>query len=49
MPGTSDPYAAFRLDLEQQRQRAKDLLRAVHAGDATARRRLAHAVSSHTC
>jgi hypothetical protein len=49
MPGTSDPYAAFRLNLEQQRKRAKDLLRAVRAGDATARRRLAHAVSSHTC
>ena len=33
MPGTSDPYAAFRLNLEQQRKRAKDLLRAVRAGD----------------
>src|SRR5688500_12113134 len=41
MPGTSDPYAAFRLNLEQQRKRAKDLLRAVRAGDAAARRRLA--------
>ena len=41
MPGTSDPYAAFRLNLEQQRKRAKDLLRAVRAGDASARRRLA--------
>src|SRR5690348_17337707 len=40
MPGTSDPYAAFRLNLEQQRKRAKDLLRAVRAGDAAARRRL---------
>jgi hypothetical protein len=44
MPGTSDPYAAFRLNLEQQRKRAKDLLRAIHAGDAAARRRLADAV-----
>ena len=38
MPGTSDPYAAFRLNLEQQRKRAKDLLRAVRAGHAAARR-----------
>jgi hypothetical protein len=45
MPGTSDPYAAFRLNLEQQRKRAKDLLRAVRAGDAAARRRLADAVA----
>jgi hypothetical protein len=45
MPGTSDPYAAFRLNLEQQRKRAKDLLRAVHAGDAAARRRLANALA----
>jgi hypothetical protein len=44
MPGTSDPYAAFRLNLEQQRKRAKDLLRAVRAGDAAARRRVADAV-----
>ncbi len=44
MPGTSDPYAAFRLNLEQQRKRAKDLLRAVRAGDAAARRRFADAV-----
>ena len=27
MSATSDPYAAFRLNLEQQRKRAKDLLR----------------------
>jgi hypothetical protein len=33
MPGTADPYAAFRLNLEQQRKRAKDLLRACRAGD----------------
>src|SRR5215203_4671755 len=45
MPGTSDPYAAFQLNLEQQRKRAKDLLRAVRAGDAAARRRLADAVA----
>lgn len=44
MPGTSDPYAAFRLNLEQQRKRAKDLLRAVRAGDTAARRRLADAI-----
>ena len=44
-PGPSDPYAAFRLNLEQQRKRAKDLLRAVRAGDAAARRRLADAVA----
>jgi hypothetical protein len=45
MPGPSDPYAAFRLNLEQQRKRAKDLLRAVRAGDAAAHRRLADAVA----
>src|SRR5689334_3009558 len=45
MPGRSDPYAAFRLNLEQQRKRAKDLLRAVRAGDAVARRRVADAVA----
>ena len=44
MPGTADPYAAFRLNLEQQRKRAKDLLRACRAGDAAARRRLANAL-----
>jgi hypothetical protein len=44
MPGTSDPYAAFRLNLEQQRKRAKDLLRAFRAGDAAARRRLGDAL-----
>ncbi len=45
MPGTADPYAAFRLNLEQQRKRAKDLLRAVRAGDAAARQRLADAIA----
>src|SRR5687768_14813770 len=45
MPGTSDPYAGFRLNLEQQRKRAKDLLRAVRAGDSAARRRLADALA----
>lgn len=44
MPGTSDPYAAFRLNLEQQRKQAKDLLRGFRAGDAAARRRLADAL-----
>jgi uncharacterized protein DUF1835 len=44
MPGSSNPYAAFRLNLEQQRKRAKDLLRGVRAGDAAARRRFADAV-----
>lgn len=34
------PYAAFRLNLEQQKKRAKDLLKAVKAGDAAARVRL---------
>lgn len=43
MPASSDPYAAFRLNLEQQRTRAKDLLRAARAEDAKARRRLADA------
>jgi hypothetical protein len=47
MPGTSDPYAAFRLNLEQQRKRAKDLLRAVRGGDGAARRRLADALALH--
>lgn len=45
MPGTSDPYAAFRLNLEHQRTRAEDLLRAVRAGDSAARRRLACALA----
>ena len=40
MTGTPDPYAAFRLNLEQQRKRAKDLLRAVRAGDREALSRL---------
>jgi hypothetical protein len=51
MPGTSDPYTgapdpygAFRLNLEQQRKRAKDLLRAVRAGDPAARHRFAQAI-----
>ena len=33
-------YAAFRLNLEQQHKRAKDLLKAAKAGDAAALRRL---------
>jgi hypothetical protein len=40
MPGTPDPYASFRLNLEQQRKRAKELLRAVRAGDRDALSRL---------
>src|SRR6185295_9758172 len=36
----ADPYAAFRLNLEQQHKRAKDLLKAATAGDADALRRL---------
>ena len=40
MPGTPDPYASFRLNLEQQRKRAKDLLRAARAGDREAMSRL---------
>jgi len=36
----ADPYAAFRLNLEQQHKRAKDLLKAAKAGDADALRRL---------
>jgi hypothetical protein len=40
MPGTPDPYASFRLNLEQQRKRAKDLLRAARAGDHDALSRL---------
>ena len=37
---TADAYAAFRLNLEQQHKRAKDLLKAARAGDADALRRL---------
>ena len=36
----SRPYAAFRLNFEQQQKRAKDLLKAAKAGDPTALRRL---------
>ena len=36
----AEPYAAFRLNLEQQHKRAKDLLKAAKAGDADALRRL---------
>jgi len=48
MAGTPDPYAAFRLNLEQQRKRAKDLLRAVRADDPPARARVASVMASHT-
>ena len=34
------PYAAFRLNLEQQHKRAKDLLKAAKAGEPDALRRL---------
>lgn len=43
MTGTPDPYAAFRLNLEQQRKRAKDLLRAARAGSREALSRLRRA------
>ena len=46
MTGTPDPYGAFRLNLEQQRKRAKDLLRAVRAGDPEALARLNAATGS---
>jgi hypothetical protein len=36
----ADPYAAFRLNLEQQHKRAKDLLKAAKAGEPVALRRL---------
>ncbi len=36
----SQPYAAFRLNLEQQHKRAKDLLKAAKAGNTEALRRL---------
>jgi hypothetical protein len=47
MTGTPDPYAAFRLNLEQQRKRAKDLLRAVRASDPQALSRLNTATGRH--
>jgi hypothetical protein len=34
------PYAAFRLNLEQQQKRAKDLLKSAEAGDPAALQRL---------
>ncbi len=34
------PYAAFRLNLEQQKKRAKDLLKAARSGEPAALRRL---------
>ncbi len=37
---TSRPYAAFRLNLEQQKKRAKDLLKAARSGDSAALKRL---------
>jgi hypothetical protein len=47
MAGTPDPYAAFRLNLEQQRKRAKDLLRAARASDRAARERFRTATAGH--
>jgi hypothetical protein len=44
MTATRDPYAAFRLNLEQQRKRAKDLLHAVRAGNREALSRLRAAI-----
>jgi hypothetical protein len=40
MTGTPDPYGAFRINLEQQRKRAKDLLRGIRAADREALSRL---------
>jgi hypothetical protein len=37
---TPQPYAAFRLNLEQQKKRAKDLLKAAQSGDPAALKRL---------
>jgi hypothetical protein len=39
----AQPYAAFRLNLEQQQKRAKDLLKAAKAGEKDAQRRLQRA------
>ncbi len=36
----ADPYAAFRINLEQQQKRAKELLKAAKAGETDALRRL---------
>jgi hypothetical protein len=41
-----DPYAAFRINLEQQRKQAKDLLRQLRAGDRAARARFARVFES---
>jgi hypothetical protein len=40
MPANPRPDAAFRLDLEQQKKRARELLVAARKGDAKAWRRL---------
>src|SRR5262245_1478634 len=39
-PNAAEPYSAFRLNLEQQHKRAKDLLKAAKAGEPDALRRL---------
>lgn len=46
MTETPEPYSAFRLNLEQQRKRAKDLVRAVRARDREALSRLQTAAGS---
>jgi hypothetical protein len=43
MTASPDPYAAFRLNLEQQRKRAKDLIRAARVGSREALSRLSAA------
>jgi hypothetical protein len=43
MTARPDPYAAFRLNLEQQRKRAKDLTRAARSGDRESLSRLSAA------
>lgn len=43
MSDRRDPYAAFRLNLEQQQKRAKELLKAAQAGEAAAIARLQRA------
>jgi hypothetical protein len=43
MTASPDPYAAFRLNLEQQRKRAKDLTRAARSGDRESLSRLSAA------
>jgi hypothetical protein len=44
----ADPYAAFRINLEQQQKRAKELLKAAKAGASDALQRLAHTGRAET-